>query len=150
MSNPPSRAALEATAEGLGVAWGLAALAFAANVAGYAFDLYERFGWFDRVLHAGTILAITFWLALLVCARILHPDHGRGASWPCSSWPVLASVGVALGALWEVAEWGADLVLAGDVIRGKHDTVMDLIMDTGGALVAAALAVRVLRSGSAA
>ena len=58
---------------------------------------------------------------------------------------MLARVGIALGALWEVAEWGADLVLPGNVIKGKHDTVMDLIMDTAGALAAAALAVRCLR-----
>ena len=123
------------------MAWTLAALALAANVAGYAFDLYQRVWWFDRVLHAGTILAITFWLALFVCARGLHPRNGRSIL----AMFLLACVGIALGALWEVAEWGADLVLPGDVIKGKNDTVMDLIMDTAGALAAAALAMPCLR-----
>ncbi len=89
----------------------------------------------------GHDLAITFWLAVVVCARTLHPDHGRGLL----GLLLLAGLGVAIGAVWEVAEWGADLVLAGDVIKGKHDTIMDLIMDTAGAAAAAILAVRFLR-----
>ena len=47
-----------------------------ANVTGYVFDLYQRFWWFDRVLHACTILALTLWLALSVCGRAL--DGGCG------------------------------------------------------------------------
>ena len=133
---------LEPTARGRALAWTLAALALAANVAGYAFDLYQSFGWFDRVLHGGTILAITFWLGLFVCARCLHPCIGRNLV----AMLMLACVGIALGALWEVGEWGADLVLPGDVIKGKNDTVMDLIMDTAGALAAAVLAMRCLRA----
>lgn len=133
---------LEPTTRGRALAWTLAALALAANVAGYAFDLYQRAWWFDRVLHAGTILAITFWLALFVCARSLHPRNGRSIL----GMFLLACVGIALGALWEVGEWGADLVLPGDVIKGKNDTVMDLIMDTAGALAGAALAMPCLRS----
>lgn len=133
---------LEPTARGRVLAWTLAALTLAANIAGYALDLYQRFGWFDRVLHGCTILAITFWLGLFVFARSLHPRHGRDLV----AMFLLACAGIALGALWEVAEWGADLVLPGDVIKGKNDTVLDLIMDTAGALVGAAFAISCLRS----
>lgn len=132
---------LEPTALGRALAWSLAASALAANAAGYAFDLYQRFWWFDRVLHAGTILAITLWLALFVCARSLHPGNGHGSL----AVFLLACVGVALGALWEVAEWAADFVLPGDVIKGKNDTIIDLVMDTAGALAGAALAITFLR-----
>ena len=141
MTAPSSCPVLEATHGGLALAWTLAALAVAANVAGYAFDLYAWAWWFDRVLHAGTILALTFWLALLVCARALHPELGRGAL----AVLLLASVGVALGAVWEVAEWAADLVLPGDVIKGKYDTILDVIMNTIGAVAAAIVALRFLR-----
>lgn len=133
---------LEPTVRGRALAWTLAALALVANVAGYALDLYQRFWWFDRVLHGGTILAITFWVGLFVCARSLHPRKGRDLV----AMFLLACVGIALGALWEVAEWSADLALPGDVIKGKNDTVMDLIMDTMGALAGAALAISCLRS----
>lgn len=140
-SLPAADPVLEPTAWGRALAWALAAVMLVANLAGYALDLYQRFWWFDRVLHGGTILAITFWLGLFFCARRLHPSYGRDLV----AVLLLACVGIALGALWEVAEWGADLVLPGDVIKGKHDTIIDLIMDTAGALAGAALAMPCLR-----
>ena len=66
---------MQATAQGQTLAWGLAALLLAANVAGYAFDLYAAARWFDRVLHAATIFALTLWLALFVCAPVLRPGQ---------------------------------------------------------------------------
>ncbi len=52
----------------------------------------------------------------------------------------IASVGLAIGALWEVAEWGFDRIAPGDVIKGKHDTIIDILMDTAGAVLAGPLA----------
>ncbi len=49
---------------------------------------------------------------------------------------MIASVGLAIGALWEVAEWGFDRIAPGDVIKGKHDTIIDIVMDTAGAILA--------------
>jgi len=43
---------------------------------------------------------------------------------------------LAIGALWEVAERGFDRVAPGDVIKGKHDSIIDAVMDTFGALAA--------------
>ncbi len=54
-------------------------------------------------------------------------------------------VGIALGALWEVAEWGFDQIAPGDVIKGKHDTIIDIVMDTAGALLAGILALWLAR-----
>ncbi len=53
------------------IAWVLAAVLLAANVAGYAFDLYAAYWWFDRVLHAATLFAMTFWLAVFIPPRLL-------------------------------------------------------------------------------
>ena len=50
---------MEATSEGRAVAWFLLVALGVANAAGYALDLYARFWWFDRILHACTILAVT-------------------------------------------------------------------------------------------
>ena len=132
---------MQPTPEGRAVAWGLLIIMGVANVAGYVFDLYQRFWWFDRVLHACTILALTLWLALFVCVRLLDPR----ADYRLLRALLLASTGIALGALWEVAEWGFDQIAPGDVIKGKHDTIIDIIMDTGGALVAGFLAQRLSR-----
>lgn len=124
------------------ISWALLALLAAANVAGYFFDLYQQFWWFDRVLHGSTMLAITLWLAVVVFGRALQaaPPHRVLAFF------LLASVGIALGALWEVAEWGFDQVMPGNVIKGKYDTILDIIMDTLGSALAGLVATRLLRA----
>ena len=132
---------LEATPTGRRIAWGLAAVLTLVNVAGYVFDLYARYWWFDRVLHAATILALTYWSAVFVLRRVLTGVGGRSLLLAA----VIACVGVAVGAWWEVAEWGFDRVAPGDVIKGKYDTIIDLVMDTLGAALGAWMSLRALR-----
>ena len=129
---------MQATAAGRVIAWTLLVAAGGANAAGYALDLYRQFWWFDRVLHAATVLAVTLWLALFVFGRIIDGERGHGFLVVL----LIASVGIALGALWEVAEWGFDRIAPGDVIKGKHDTVIDILMDTAGAVLAGILALK--------
>lgn len=133
---------MQATTNGYRIAWALLLLLAVANIAGYAFDLYRAFWWFDRVLHACTILAITFWLAVIVFAPALRagPPH------PLLAFLLIVGIGVAVGALWEVAEWSFDQIAPGNVIKGKHDTILDIVMDTLGAMVAGLAAMRCLRS----
>ncbi|MBL6458439.1 hypothetical protein JMJ55_24175 [Belnapia sp. T6] len=109
-------------------------------MAGYAFDLYAAFWWFDRFLHAATILALTFWLAVMILSDGIR--EGRTVLFVL----LVASTGVAIGALWEVAEWVFDRFASGNVIKGKDDTVIDIVMDTAGAVAAAVLALRFRRA----
>ncbi len=132
---------MQATAAGRVIAWTLLVTLGAANVAGYAFDLYRQFWWFDRVLHACTVLAVTLWLALFVFCRALKGERRYGFLVVL----LVASVGIAVGALWEVAEWSFDQIAPGDVIKGKHDTVIDIIMDTAGAVLAGTLVLKLAR-----
>ncbi len=120
------------------IAWILLIAAGVANIAGYAFDLYQGFWWFDRVPHACTLLAIALLLAVFVFNTALNRDRGDGLLYVI----LVASVGVALGAFWEVAEGGFDQVAPGDVIKGKHDTLLDIVMDTAGALLAGFMALK--------
>lgn len=130
---------MQATSTGRALAWALLVLVGLANVAGYAFDLYRWFWWFDRVLHGATIFAVTLWLTLFVWAKALRPGHALLLVL------LVASVGVASGALWEVAEWAFDQVAPGNVIKGKYDTVIDVVMDTVGAMAAGLLCLAFLR-----
>ncbi len=57
---------------------------------------------------------------------------------------VIGSVGVGIGAWWEVAEWAFDHLVAGNVIQGKWDTITDLIVDTVGAVAAGGVTVKML------
>ena len=126
------RMGVQATAKGRVIAWVLLAILGLVNVAGYVPDLYARFWWFDRILHGCTIFAVTFWLALFVCRRVLRGGCGRDVLVVL----MIASVGLAIGALWEVAEWGFDRIASGDVLKGKHDSIIDIVMDTAGAVLA--------------
>jgi uncharacterized membrane protein YjdF len=54
-------------------------------------------------------------------------------------------LGVAIGAAWEVGEWFYDALTHGNAIRGKTDTMTDLVADALGALLAAATALAVER-----
>lgn len=121
------------------IAWAGGVVALVANIAGYGFDLYQAFWWFDRVLHGGTMMAITFWLAVIVFTPALR----AGSS--ALSFFLIASVGIAIGALWEVAEWIFNMFAPSDVIKGKNDTVLDIIMDTVGSMIAALMSIYCMR-----
>ncbi len=73
--------------------WVLATIVLLANVTGYVFDLYQRFWWFDRILHACTLFALTFWAAVFLCSKVLigTTDHRLIRVL------MIASVGVAAG-----------------------------------------------------
>ena len=126
------------------IAWSLLAMAVLANIAGYAFNLYARWAWFDKVLHPYTIGAITLALALVLYGRVLTgAAHQR-----LLLILVIAAIGLSVGALWEVAEWGYDLFAPGNVIKGKDDTITDLIVDALGALLAGLWASFLVESGT--
>ena len=122
--------------------WALLALAIVFNIAGYAFDLYARWSWFDKVLHGYTIAALTLGLGLAL--------YGRTSTGAARQRFLLiitiAALGVAVGALWEIGEWGYNQFVPSDVIKGKFDTITDMIVDTVGALIAAIAAASLARS----
>ena len=120
------------TAGARAIAWSLLVGAVVANIAGYALDLYARWAWFDKVLHPYTIGAITLALALVLHGRVLMGAPDRRLILIL----VIAAIGLSIGALWEVAEWGYDKNAPGNVIKGKDDTITDLIVDALGALLA--------------
>lgn len=112
--------------------WFLLGAAALANIAGYVGNLYRQFWWFDEALHGFTMFAVTLLLGLLVYGTVLTGarDHSLVLIL------VVASIGVALGGLWEVAEWAYDQMAAANAIKGKQDTIIDLIVDTVGAVAA--------------
>lgn len=115
------------------VIWGLLVLAVIVNIAGYVWGLYHRFWWFDEALHLYTPFALTLALALRLYDNGL--DAVRDSKLVLTL--TVASVGIAVGTLWEVGEWGYDQLAPTDVILGKTDTIVDLMLDTAGAAAAA-------------
>ncbi len=106
-------------------------------------DTYEKFWWWDGVLHfiSGAILAFAGYLALYT---LYHQGKLKGVS------PLLIAVftfsfGLALGALWEIFEFVVDQNFGTNMQKnGLHDTMWDLIVDAIGALIVAYLGYRLL------
>jgi hypothetical protein len=118
-------------------AWVLLLIALAANAAGYFLNLWSQFGWYDEVVHTYTTFALTLVLGIYLYGAVLTGalDHGFLLVL------TIAGVGLAVGALWEIAEWAYDQWFAqGNAIKGKMDTIIDLILDTVGALIAGMVA----------
>jgi hypothetical protein len=114
------------------IAWGLLVIAALVNAAGYLWDLYDRFGWFDEAVHAYTTFALTLPLALLLYNVVLTGAQTHTILFVLT----VASLGVAIGVLWEIAEWAYDQMVPENAILGKLDTIIDLIMDILGGVVA--------------
>jgi hypothetical protein len=118
-------------------------LALAAEAIGTGLGALDWIGWSDKESH----LVIPFLSAPIVyqvlvrlsgtpppdLARVPHPFVGAA---------LLTGVGVlALGAVWELVEWGADSSFGTDYSEGYTDTLSDLLADAiaaaaGGVLVA--------------
>ena len=110
---------------------------YAAIFLGEAEDFYYRFWWWDLMLHtvSGVVLGFTAFLALY----ILYSQKRLNAK-PFVLSLFAFSFSLAVGALWEIGEFGLDRLFGLNTQKsGLSDTMSDLIVDAGGALVAALL-----------
>ena len=124
------------------LAWGLAAVAAALAVGGSLLNLYGRIAFYDEVTHAYNFFALTLLVAVYAYGVVLTGAREHAVLVVL----VIAAIGLALGAVWEIAEWSYDHFIAKpEVILPKTDTIVDMILDTAGALVAGTVRVWMLR-----
>ncbi len=109
----------------------LVPIGVAASIAGMVFDLYDRVSWFDEVLHTFNFFAATLLVGLYSYGRVLSGVERHRAL----LFAVLLAVGLGLGAVWETVEWAYDQIRNPNLILGKTDTILDLLVDGGGAAV---------------
>ncbi|MGH7201718.1 MAG: hypothetical protein ACREJB_14005 [Planctomycetaceae bacterium] len=110
----------------------LLALAMLMNAAGWARNLYQPVWGYDEIAHALGTLAFT-----LLCGwygyRPIHAILRREVL-------ILAltvfSLGVALGAIWEVLEWLMFKIAPQASVKTLDDEISDLVADGAGALIA--------------
>lgn len=102
------------------------------NAMGWVWGFFAMPGAYDEIVHAYTTFAITLALSFLVYSSMLRIFRDRKLLY-CVT---IASFGIAIGALWEIVEWSAGLVLQTEVIESLDDTITDLIMDALGAVLA--------------
>lgn len=113
----------------------IVAIAALANAVAYGLNLFDKLFWIDKALHLYTSFAVTLALAWAGRTRLVEP-LGRH---PVVLVLALAALGLALGVLWEIGEWMADRFSGQDIIKGKTDTIVDLIVDGLGAVAAGLL-----------
>lgn len=99
---------------------------------GETFDAYERFFWWDALLHtaSGVVLAFAAYLVLFT----LHVREKLIAS-PFVIAVFTFSFAMALGGVWEIFEFIVDSVFGTNMQKnGLSDTMWDLVVDGLGAL----------------
>lgn len=116
---------------------------------GETFGLYDQFVRFDDLVHV-TLPMLTAPVVYIALARLdvvpdprdeTHLRHYVGIA------VVTAALGISIGALWEIYEWRSDAWLGTALSEGNDDTNGDLVRDTLGSLVGAALLVAWARFG---
>ena len=103
--------------------------------AGGWIGLFYQPGPYDEITHAFTTFSVTLALSFLIYQPML--PLFRSHRWLYIL--TIISFGIAIGALWEVFEW----VTA--TINSLDDTIVDLIMDAIGAIVASLLSLKALQ-----
>ncbi len=102
---------------------------------GSAFEAYERFFWWDAMLHfaSGIVLSYAAFLVLYVLFR-REKMHASPFIIAVFSF----SFGLALGGVWEIFEFATDSIFGTNMQRnGLQDTMWDLIVDAIGSLIVA-------------
>ena len=110
---------------------------------GDALGLYDRFAYYDVVVHtlASFFLAPVLYI-LFARAEVLAdlreattPHHLVGV------FVITLALGLAVGAVWEIAEFTSDTFLGTNLATSEQDTATDLMVDGCGAAAGAALLV---------
>lgn len=110
---------------------------------GEVFDFYNRFWWWDMVMHAGS--AIGFGLIGFVLVFMMFQGD-RYAAPPFAVAFFAFCFALAIGAIWEIFEFGMDQIFGLNMQKsGLMDTMADLIMDFIGALIGAGAGYAYLR-----
>lgn len=108
---------------------------YASMFLGSAFDAYDRFFWWDAALHIASGVVLSF--AAFIILFTMYRD-GRLKASPFIIAMFTFSFGLALGAVWEIFEFGVDQIFGTNMQRsGLSDTMWDLIVDALGALAIA-------------
>ncbi|GGE22710.1 hypothetical protein GCM10011360_09000 [Primorskyibacter flagellatus] len=102
---------------------------------GEVFDFYNRFWWWDIAMHGGS--AIGFGLTGFVLVFMMFQGD-RFAAPPSAIAFFAFCFALAIGAMWEVFEFAMDQSFGTNMQKsGLMDTMGDLIVDMGGALIGA-------------
>lgn len=102
---------------------------------GEVYDFYDRFWWWDLVLHFGSAMGFGI-LGFLLIFMLFQGDRYAAPPWALGLLSFCAAL--AVGALWEIFEYAMDTLFGFNMMKsGLPDTMADLIVDAIGAALAA-------------
>lgn len=115
---------------------GIVLFIFGTVYLGEAFDFYEKYWWWDVLLHGGS--AVGFGLIGFIFVFILFEgDKYAAPHWALAL--IAFCIAITIGAVWEVFEFAMDQVFGMNMQKsGLIDTMWDLIVDIIGAGIGAA------------
>lgn len=100
-------------------------------------DAYERFWWWDIVLHASSGIVLGF-IGFLMLYALQAQNKIRMSPGLMAFFCFCAAMTV--GVLWEFFELFMDLTFGLNMLKGDLDTLADLVVDALGALIIAIIA----------
>jgi hypothetical protein len=108
---------------------------YASFALGEAQDFYEKIWWWDLALHG--LSALTIGMIGFLCIYVFYMTH-RIRIAPGWIATITFALAVAVGTIWEIFEYLADLTLGLNMQKsGLDDTMTDLMINTTGAALAA-------------
>lgn len=98
-------------------------------------DFYNRFWWWDILLHGASAIGFGV-VGFLFVFYLFEGDKYAAPPWALGMFAFCFAL--AMGAVWEIFEFGMDLLFALNMQKsGLFDTMTDLIVDAVGALIGA-------------
>lgn len=115
----------------------IVAFIFATIFLGEAFNYYERFWWWDVVMHSASALGFGM-LGVLFMLMLFEGDRYAAPPWAVAFFAFCFAMTV--GAIWEIFEYAMDQNFGLNMQKsGLDDTMWDMIVNACGAAVGAAM-----------
>lgn len=100
------------------------------------FDFYTRFTWWDMPVHLIMNGLIAWALYLLLARGNVVPDPRSKEFTRLTALALLTSLGLAVGALWEMLEWFGREFISEQIYIAYDDTIGDMAVGGLGSLIA--------------
>lgn len=101
-------------------------------IAGSIFALFDIIGPYDKIVH----IYASFTMTLLIGTLLQSFFHKHHIPW-LFAYLFVVCIGVTLGVGWEIVEWILGNIFISVVNEGVNDTMLDIVVDSCGALIAA-------------
>ncbi len=105
-----------------------------AAAASNVFELYTRISWWDVVVHFACTGIVAAGCYVLLAALKIVPDPRSCEFTPRIGLVLTTVIGLALCALWEIAEWLGYLYISDEIYIAYVDTIVDMIFGGLGSL----------------